>query len=92
MVCSSNCTLLNVKNSNAESPSLGRQTYIPLSKKHLLLGDHEMYCSAENGLKNTDTSIGKIWGKMFRKKQGPERHCMATSSEADPTEIALAAP
>lgn len=51
-----------------------------------------MHCSAENGLKNTDTSSGKIWGKMPRKKWGPERQCMATSSEADPTEIASTAP
>lgn len=78
------------QNSNAESRSLGRQTYIPLSKKHLL-GDHETHCSAENGLKNTDTSSSKIWGEMSRKKWGPERQRIATSSEAEPTEIALAA-
>jgi len=51
-----------------------------------------MHCSAENGLKNTDTSSGKIWGKMPRKKWGPERQCMASSREADPTEIASTAP
>lgn len=85
MKCSSNCTFLNIRNSNAENPSLGRQTYIPLSKKHLL-GKHETHCSVENGLKDTNTSSGKIYGKIPRKKWGPERQCMATISETDPTE------